>query len=260
LKSGEGDSRISVLWIVDSFWTDTALKWRRTIGKNFDFVVYMQSFDDEFYKGLFGERAIRLDWGADVLGLGTDHAERSIDLLRVGRQPASWDDDSETEQACDARHLRFSGRPAMTADADAMSSILASQYYSKTKFLVAHSNLAEAAYYTHPTKAYITARWTDALACGAVVAGVPPESDLHLLDWPEALLRLPNLDRDQGLDLIAEAVRSWTPDIARRNHLGALRRLDWRWRFQTLARALDLTLPNVSSQIEDIQSRMAALG
>ena len=241
----------TVIWIIDSFWTDSVKRERRLIEKHFDLVAYMQAFDDDFYRGMFGERAVRLSWGSDVLALGSSGAERNIDLLRIGRQPANWDDDDETGRACAVRGLRFAGRPPMASASENSTSILMRDYYSHTKFLLAHSNVAAPASYTHPTKAYITGRWTDALACGAVVAGVPPEGDLDLLDWPEALLPFPNLNREEGLDLIAAKAASWTPEVARRNHLGALRNLDWRWSFRKLLNTLMISSPRLDQEISN---------
>ena len=42
--------------------------------------------------------------------------------------------------------------------------------------------------------------------------------------------------------MIASAVREWIPECAQRNYLRSLETFDWRWRFQTLAEALDKPL------------------
>ena len=61
--------------------------------------------------------------------------------------------------------------------------------------------------------------------------------------WPEALLDLGTVKRDEGLGLIGQAVREWTPEGARLNHFKSLQRLDWRWRFKKIAAALDVDPP-----------------
>ena len=251
-------SRVAI-WILDSFWTEAAERERHLIRKHFDLVFYTQRFDSDFYQDLFGSRATLLEWGTDALDLGSHNASRSIDLLRVGRQPASWDNDAETERLSKAKRLRFAGRPAMNEASETILRTLMKDHYSQTKFMLAHSNVAAPASYTHPTKAYITGRWTDALACGAVVAGMPPEGDLHLLDWPEALLRLSNLDRDDGMERLAMAVQAWTPQVALRNHLGALRNLDWRWRFRKLVDALGVRAPKLDEEIIRLKSAIKML-
>src|SRR5690606_17232400 len=123
-------------------------------------------------------------------------------------------------------------------------------WYARAKFIIAHSNIAAPAPYTHPSRAYVTARWTDALACGASVAGRQPEGDLALVDWPGALLETGVIDLDRNLDLIAEAVGAWTPDIARRNHREALARLDWRHRIAALATRLGLRTRALSAEMQ----------
>ena len=257
LRKLGGFSRVA-LWIVDSFWTDPVQQQRRVIDKHFDHVIYTQRYDRAFYEKLFGSRALCLECGSDALGLGTDDPDRDCDLQRIGRQPASWDDDEVNRADCTARGLRYRGRPPRDTTAESFA-VLMKQSYSRTKFVLAHSNVAAPAPYTHPTKAYISGRWTDALACGASVAGMPPEGDLDLIDWPEALLRFPSLDRNVGLDLVAAAAEAWTPATAYANHLGALRTLDWRWRFRKLVDALGFQAPLLDADIVQLEARIASM-
>ena len=72
-------------------------------------------------------------------------------------------------------------------------------------------------------------------------------SDLALLDWPEALLDFGTIDFQANMAMLREATAQWTPEVAKRNHLGALRRLDWRWRFKAIAHIVnfdELGLPS----------------
>lgn len=254
-RSLGGFSR-SVLWIIESFWTEAAAYERRHIDRHFDLVAFTQGYDADVYGKLFGRRAICLEWGSDVLNLGGAGAKREIDLLRLGRQPPSWENDMETARASTARRIRFAGRPP--PDAKEVSTLMR-DHYGHAKFVLAHSNLAAPAPYTHPTKAYITARWTDALASGATVAGTPPENDLALLDWPDAILPVPYDDREAGLDRIASAVAGWTPRVAERNYLGALRKLDWRWRFRKLASALEVSDARLDQSLRELEARIQLL-
>ncbi|MDM9628898.1 hypothetical protein QTL95_23655 [Rhizobium sp. S152] len=253
-KALGGFSRTAI-WIIDSFWTDAAVQERKLIDRHFDIVAYMQSYDDELYRKLFGDRALRLEWGSDALNLGTAGADREVDLLRMGRQPADWEDDDVTMQDCANRGIRFRGRPPLLSKVDDFPELMRA-HYSRTKYVLANSNIAAPAPYTHPTKAYMTGRWTDALACGATVAGIPPEGDIALLDWPEALLRFRNLDRRDGLDQLQSALADWTPAVAARNHLGALRQLDWRWRFAKLLNALDVKSPRLDKEMQALRDRI----
>ncbi len=249
-----GFSRTAI-WIIDSFWTDASSREKTLIDKHFDVVAYMQSYDDEFYRKLFGDRALRLDWGSDALNLGTANAIRDVDLLRIGRQPTDWENDHVTAQACAKSGISFRGRPPMLSAVEDFPELMRS-HYSRTKFVLANSNIAAPAPYTHPTKAYMTGRWTDALACGATVAGIPPEGDIALLDWPEALLKLRNLNRLDGLIQIEAALKSWTPATPARNHIGALRQLDWRWRFAKLLKTLEISAPRLDSEIIELKNRI----
>src|SRR4051795_9364264 len=82
---------------------------------------------------------------------------------------------------------------------------------AEVKFTLAFSNSVSPASYTHPTRQYLTGRWTDSLASGAVVAGILPDCDAtDELLWPGATLDLGTTDRGLGIERLAAAVDSWT--------------------------------------------------
>ncbi|WP_112311010.1 CgeB family protein [Pseudogemmobacter bohemicus] len=242
------------LWVIDSFWTETWPRPAARLLSHFDLVAYTRRDDAADYEALAPGRAMFLGWGADVLDLGSDAADRPIDILRVGRQPAAWDDDVRTAAACAARGLTFHGRPPFPTSPETQQTGLMRDWYGRAKFVIAHSNIAAPAPYTHPTRAYITARWTDALAAGASIAGRQPEGDLPLVSWPDSLLETEEIDLDRNLDRIAEAVAAWTPGIARRNHQEALARFDWRNRIATLATRLGLSTPALAAEMQRLRA------
>jgi hypothetical protein len=127
---------------------------------------------------------------------------------------------------------------------------------------VSFSNLAAPAPYTHPSKAYFTGRWTDAIASGAVVAGIPPLEDAGVagLLWEGALLEFDRIDLEENLARLAEAVARWTPDVARRNRRNALARLDWRWGLKRLADRLEMRFPALESDLERLRRGAGADG
>ena len=129
-----------------------------------------------------------------MLDLGSSAACRPVDLLRVGRQPDAWDDDQRSDAACRLAGLRFAGRPPFFPenfkDSSAGHRDLCARY-ARAKFVLAHSNIVAPASYTHPSKEYISARWTDALAAGSVVAGIPPLIPRRIDQDPCAHCRMP---------------------------------------------------------------------
>lgn len=253
--------RFRALWIVDSFWTDLAPPaW---LLRRFDLIVFMQKGDAAFYERLAPGRTLQLGWGADVLDLGSDSPERPVDVQRVGRQPPDWDDDARSQSACAAAGLRFAGRPPFlpedrddpSADHRALCA-----HYAQAKFVIAHSNLAAPAPYTHPRKEYLTGRWTDALAGGAVVAGVPPLGDASAEDllWPGATLDFDRIDLAHNVEALRAAADAWRPETARHNHFQALNKLDWRWRLKALAERLELSAPALEADLARLSERIAA--
>ncbi|MEM8728420.1 MAG: hypothetical protein AAGF79_00770 [Pseudomonadota bacterium] len=193
-----------------------------------------------------------LPWGSDVLGLGGGDAVREIDLLRVGRQPQIWRDDVMSAHDSAKHDVAFHGRPPATEGDYHISELFA--WYRRTKFVLASSNLVCTASYVHRTEEYITGRWTDGLAGGAVIAGRPPLSDRTCTEvlWPEAFLDLPITNRREGLEVIADAVHRWTPELAQHNYQMSLQRLDWRHRFAEIAEFFSLTAPVLDRSLSEI--------
>lgn len=126
---------------------------------------------------------------------------------------------------------------------------------ARAKFTLAFSNAVNPASYTHPTREYLTGRWTDSLAGGAIVAGVAPACGAaEALLWPGATLELETVDPAVGIERIAENVGRWTPRAASDNHREALRRLDWRWRFRELALSLGVQSDQLDAELEAVEA------
>ncbi|MFB1490864.1 MULTISPECIES: hypothetical protein [unclassified Thiocapsa] len=244
--------RFRAIWIIDSFWHE----WMPTRQEMayFDFIAYTQPGDQPYYEKAFGHRAHMLSWGSDVLNLGSCAHDRPIDLLRVGRQPAAWDDDALTQRLCSNHGIHFEGRPPYGHDpVDQHVRVMA--YYARTKFVIAHSNLASAANYTHPSREYITGRWTDALACGATVAGVQPRA-AALLFWPGATLDLPRADLADNLVELKHQLSCWTPAVVVYNFHQACRLLDWRWRMKTIVDFFNITAPRLEHELVHLAQQL----
>ena len=112
------------------------------------------------------------------------------------------------------------------------------QSLASAKFALAFSTRGQPRV-VHPPEAreYLTGRWTDSLASGAVVAGIAPRcAAADELLWPGATLELASTDLAAGVQELAEAVRRWTRRSPAESHRRALERLDWRWRFRRAGR------------------------
>ncbi len=250
--------RTTVAWVIDSFWTDRLPKISRHV-RLFDHLFVTTEEDIPQWERSTGTPTSHLPWGTDALRLGSATPDRALDLLRVGRQPSDWEDDGLTQVACRALGIRFSGRPPVPPRAvDAMPALMAR--YAASRYVLAFSNAVNATSYTHPTREYLTGRWVDALACGAVVAGVAPASpDARRLLWPGATLELGGVDREEGLRVIADALRTWSPARAKLNHRNALERLDWRWRFEAVKSVLGESPPRLTAELDEIRSEVREL-
>jgi hypothetical protein len=150
---------------------------------------------------------------------------QQLDLVRFGRQPKEWVDDLANARHCQASGINLHGRPPSFSNVTDNERGLM-RMLSETKFALAFSNRMSPDGYTHPDREYITDRWTDSLASGAVVAGVPPCSEpVQSLSWSEAFLDLRTANQGEGLRVIASDVREWAPserDLITRNPLRTL--------------------------------------
>jgi hypothetical protein len=245
-------------WVIDSFWEDHIPRFLRHSNLYDHFFVTTHQ-DIGIWSGRVNASVQALPWGSDVLRLGGGDSDRPWDLLRVGRQPADWDDDGLTGLDAKSQNVIFHGRPVFIDDAMEGQKMLM-RLYRQSKYLLAFSNRANPTNYTHPTREYLTARWVDALACGTAVAGIPPreQGEADLL-WEGALLDLGTTSRRAGLSIIAEAARAWTDSMAKRNHLQALKRLDWRLRFKKIAGVMHISPPLLVRELAGLENRIESL-
>jgi hypothetical protein len=234
IKGWRNRFRFIAAWIIDSFWIDW-IPGLLELSRPFDHLFVTSAEDIPEWIEAMKTPTTWLPWGSDVLRLGGKDSKRIWDLARVGRQPPEWDDDLVTEKNCRTLNLSFHGRLQEPPSVSSNQQMLMN-HYRQTKFLLAFSNTAAPAPYTHPSREYVTARWVDALACGAVVAGIPPKgpSSDRLL-WSGATLDLGTIRRENGLHAISEAVERWEIGQAERNYRQSLEHLDWRWRFAEIA-------------------------
>ena len=223
-----------VAWVIDAHMTEN-IPWISRMTRVFDQIFVTREEDVPGWSRAAKAPTRWLPWGTDAFRLGSGAPNRIWDLMRVGRQPPEWDDDGATERACHSRGLSFRGRPEAAVD-DIENTRHVMRLLGQCKFTLAFSNTVDSSKHTHPTRPYITGRWLDAIAAGVVVAGIVPKmTAADRLLWPGATLDLGSIRRDEGLSVIESAVREWRSDKPAEQHRLALERLDWRWRFLTIA-------------------------
>lgn len=238
--------RTTAAWVIDSFWSDRISRMARDRG-HFDHIFITDRELQDEWACTTGTQIHWAPWGTDTLAIDELPTERPVDLLRIGRQPAAWDDDRRTAEAAAAVGLTFEGRPAMDPD-PAVNQQNVRSTLLRSKFVLAFSNLVSPADYTHPTRDYVTGRWTDALGAGAIVAGVAPRAADRTLG-PASTIEIDPSDLSRGIAQIREAVERWSPSIPEQTHAHARSTLDWRWRIHEIALALDLA-PSTQFQSE----------
>lgn len=246
-------------WIIDSFWTDHIPR-SISLANLFDSFFVTSLEDVDVWKRLTGVPTTWLPWGTDALRLGSATAHRKWDITRVGRQPPEWEDDELAAQAAARLGIRYRPRPASNGLNTLQNQRLMMDVYADTRYVLAFSNSVNPEPWTHPTRQYLTGRWVDGLAGGAVLAGVPPKgAGVHPLLWNGATLDFDTIRLEEGLRSLSVALPQWTPRLALNNYAMSLRKLDWRWRFKDLADGFGLRPPLLGKELDLLQDRISNL-
>lgn len=258
IEDWKGRYRRVSAWIIDSFWEEWIPRLTRYTS-NFDHFYVTNPEDVEPWRRISGTTTSVLTWGTDALRLGSSSGNRNTDLIRVGRQPREWQDDQVAGERATEFGIRFRGRPRMADDPKDNQQFLM-QAFADSRFTLCFSNTVDGFGYTHKRREYVTARWMDALASGTVVAGISPRCEVvRELFWPGALLELGTAEQEGGFGVIREALQSWSPVIAAKNHIFALERLDWRWRFKQIADDFDIACPKLEADLHEIRKITSAI-
>jgi hypothetical protein len=244
-------------WIIDSFWMDHIPK-MIPLANMFDLLFVTSLEDVDAWKRVTGVPTTWLPWGTDALRLGSGAPHRNWDITRVGRQPPEWEDDQSASEAAALLGIKYRPRPASNGLNTLQNQRLMMDVYAGTRYVLAFSNIVNPEPYTHPTRQYLTGRWVDGLAGGAVLAGVPPKGEgVGQLLWKGATLDFGTIRLDEGLRMFAAALPRWTPQIALNNYAMSLRKLDWRWRFKVLADGFGLRPALLGNELDLLQDRIS---
>lgn len=240
-------------WIIDSFWTDRTPRLLRGRPHVDHLFITDPDLTGEWAE-LTGAPVTVLPWGSDTTLFPDVTDDRPVDLLRLGRQPAAWDDDAATTADAWKHGLVFAGRPPMDTDTTRNQANVR-EALSQSKTVLAFSNLVSPAAYTHPTRDYVTGRWVDALAAGCLVAGTAPRAASSIL-WAGATLEVSPTSREQAWQILGTAVAEWTPEQAWTRQCRARQQLDWRWRLEALCTAMGWSRPELLSlELEELRGR-----
>ncbi|MGA4507731.1 hypothetical protein ACQB6R_01700 [Propionibacteriaceae bacterium G1746] len=242
-------------WVIDSFWDERIPRFareRRTI----DRVWVTDAELVERYASAMRVPAGWAPWGSDALGW-PGSSGRDVDVLRLGRQPQAWGDDDANRALFAERGLSYQGTFTGSQTDGLVNQREVVRQLSRAKVVLASSNLASPSDYTHPTRDYITARFTDAVTCGTRIAGQLPQVQAASLIPAAARVEIDVSSREAGINAIATAVAAWTEGASQRLHSHALAELDWRHRIREISEALDVTTPTLTAELAALDAAIA---
>lgn len=234
-------------WVIDSFQADYIPRCAKS-SRTFDWIYVTDSADAKMWsqRGVTDVRT--LEWGADCLSAAHMDRGKDWDVLRVGRQPHAWDDDAIVREHMQLAGIGYHGRPAA-------GPLPLHAQLSRSKVIVAFSNLVSPAHYTSKTVEYLTGRWTDALAHGCLCAGVVPDTAPARHQVPDfARIDLNPLNVESSLSLLHTALDGWTPELAGRIKAHAREHTDWRYRLLDIAHDLDLPTSHLEDDIATLRA------
>lgn len=239
--------------IFDSFWSERIPRFARR-GRSIDHVWITDAELMDYYADTMGTSVGWTPWGTDALGT-VIHTSRENDVLRLGRQPEAWTDDEVNEALFRERGLTYQGRfPDRGTGIANQAEVL--RQLGRSKVVLASGNLAGGASYVHPTREYISARFTDAVNAGTLIAGQFPVCEAARLIPDAARVSISIASRELGIESIEDAVRSWTPARAEQLHQLALRDLDWRHRIRQISNAAGIETPTLSRELRELDIAM----
>lgn len=253
LRAKVGGFRTVHAWIIDAFWTDRLPSAARS-SRLVDHVWVPDAELVPWYQEQLQVPCGLAPWGTDALKVTQTVRDREIDVLRLGRQPHAWADDESNRRALKAAGLSYQGRFPVSEDPAASQAAVIGQL-ARSKLVLASGNLASPAPYTHPRRDYITARFTDAMATGTLIAGKFPECSSADLIAREARVTMDISTHEAGLEAVVEGVERWSPRVARRLQVRALRTLDWRHRIRAIVDAMGAEVPMLTTELEQVEAR-----
>lgn len=221
-------------WVIDSFWEARIPRVARSRGW-YDHLYVTDQQDLDMWAAAVPCPVGVLPWGADVAGAQVSWADKQVELQRVGRQPQVWDDDDAVAGAAANAGVSFAGRPPF-GDTDEANQAFVETAYRQAKAVLAFGTRTARAKYNHPTKDYVTARWTDSLAYGCLVAGQVPDTPTAREILPSfALVQLSDTDVAQGLEQLKAALTQYDEEKFTAIRTWAREHLDWRSRLDQIA-------------------------
>ncbi|GHF12099.1 hypothetical protein GCM10017044_02500 [Kordiimonas sediminis] len=255
------------VWIIDSFWHSS--KMPHSVFRNFD-QIYVSSRDDCAYFSALADCPVDvLPWGTDALDTGSAACEREKDLLCLGRMPAGWGKAETAREQLSNRGFQMEmppPPPGKTGKGNGQSvtserHIALMQSYCRSKISVAHNNVFAPSTYTHATREYMTARWTDALAAGCLVLGMPPWKDPEFAElYPEeGLIETPAATLEELAPVLRSELDALDPSLHMRLHRIALERFDWRHRLLKVADDMKIEAAPLKADLERLRCRVKEL-
>lgn len=243
-------------WIIDSFWDDRIPLFAR-MAHTIDHAFITDAELVDRYAEVMKTPCAWAPWGSDVLAVrGRLPIARDIDVLRLGRQPAAWEDDATNQHMLAEHGLSYQGR--FPAAPGATNQPQVRDYLLRSKVVLASSNLASPATYTHPTRDYITARFTDAVACGTLIAGQPPRCLAADLLPAQGMIAMDITSREAGVAYLQQAVEDWAPMASAALHAHALTHLDWRHRIWDISREFGVDTPSLAKELSRLDDAISA--
>lgn len=242
-------------WIIDSFWDERIPLFAR-LGRTIDRVWITDAELVDHYADVMKVPCRWAPWGSDTLAVhGLPSVERDIDVLGFGRQPTAWGDHATNEKVLGELGLRYQGGfPRVAGSANQQQ---VRDHLRRAKVVLASSNRASPAPYTHPTREYITARFTDAVACGTIIAGQPPRGRAAELLPKAGVLEIDVSSREAGLPPLKAAVDGWTAATADSIHAHALAHIDWRYRIRHVSDDLGVTTSSLTGELSLLDDAVA---
>jgi len=228
----------------------------------FDSVSVTSTEDIDLPRTVYGINVLHMYQGIDTLRWApTTSVERSIDVIGMGRIPASFHSAFVAEfHQSKSPHLYLHSPIGHVSGPDVYNERpMLFKLLQRSKISLAFHLFCEPKQ-NRPRSMMVTSRWLESLVSGCLVAGRRPESQMadDMLNWPNATIDLPDDPSDAHEALVQLLNRdSDFHDQRRLNIRQMVLQHDWRHRLLALCALLNWTIPPQLQQDAESLSGLA---
>jgi hypothetical protein len=231
-------------YVIDSYFSEGF----ESSVRSYDHIFSTTIEGADLVRAKFGVSSSVLRQGFDCLTWASINADRSIDLIGFGRQPASYHREFQRSFHSGHSNILYLHSPigAKVGSAVWEERPMMLKLLQRSKMSLAFHLLVEPDEARPRAENFVTSRWFESLAAGCIVIGKRPIGEMaaEMFDWPHALIELPDAPSEAAELIKALACDAkFLRETRTRNVIEMCYRHDWRYRIRHIYEHFGLSTP-----------------